>query len=155
VRRAFIGIVALLVLVSLGAVAYGAGVVPGTRDCVWRSVDEREYVRANEAVLESVPLSPRLRRAHATTWTHALSAPNGCLPLENGPPYNAFITTHVFVRQTGEPPLGYDPTLLGREWVRQNGLTRDVTYRKGSALLIVTNSDEGVLLRVDHRAYGP
>jgi hypothetical protein len=52
-------------------------------------------------------------------------------------------------------PLGYDPTLLGREWVRQSGLTRDWTYRKGPALLIVTNSDEGVLLRVDHRAYGP
>jgi hypothetical protein len=152
-RRAFIGTIALLALSVLAVAAYGAGFVPGTEGCVWRSVDERSYVRANEAVLRSVPLHPRLRRAHATTWNHGIPASNKCLPFENSPPYGAFLTTHVFVRPAGDRPLGFDARVLGREWTRISGLSSEQTYRRGTALLSVTNNDEGVLLRVDHRAY--
>jgi hypothetical protein len=153
-RRVFIGIVVLPTLCALGAVAYGAGVVPGTEGCVWRSVDERSYVRANEAVLRSVPLHSRLRRAYATTWNYGIPASNKCFPFyENSPPYSAFITTHVFVRHAGNPPLGFDARVLGPEWTRTSGLSSEQTYRSGTALLSVTNNDEGVLLRVDHRAY--
>jgi hypothetical protein len=154
VRRAFIGSAALLALCAATAVAYGVGVVPGSDGCVWRSVDERAYVGANEGVLRSLALPPRLRRAHAATWTHAVSSPNSCLPFyENGPPYSAFITTHVFVRSAGEPPLGFHAPALGRQWVRQWAATKELAYRKGPARLGVTIDDDSVLLSVDHRAY--
>jgi hypothetical protein len=114
-RRVFAGIVVLVALSAVAVVGCSAGLVPGTEGCVWRSVDEREYVRANEAVLRSIPLHPRLRRAHANTWNHGIPAPNKCLPFENSPPYEAFITTHVFVRPAGELPIGFDPGVLGPE----------------------------------------
>jgi hypothetical protein len=149
-----IGTFALLAASALAVVAYGEGRLPGAEDCVWRSVDEREYVRANEAVLRSIPLDPRLRRAYATTWTHAVPASNKCLPFyENGPPYSAFMTTHVFVRRRGEPPTGFDRRVLGREWMLQFVAGDHMTFRKGRALLSVGVSDDSVLLRVDHRAY--
>jgi hypothetical protein len=152
-RRVFAGIVVLVALSAVAVVGCSAGLVPGTGGCIWRSVDEREYVRANEAILRSIPLHPRLRQTHANTWNHGIPASNKCLQFENSPPYDRFITTYVFVRQQGEPPLGFDPTVLGREWVRQGGLGRDMTYRMGDASLRVSNHDEGVLLAVDHRAY--
>ena len=152
-RRVYAGIVVLVALSAVAVVGCSAGLVPGTEGCVWRSVDERAYVRANEAVLRSIPLHPRLRRAHATTWNHGIPASNKCLPFENSPPYSAFITTHVFVRPPGELPIGFDASVLGPEWVRGDGATLEQTYRRGTALLVVTNTDEGVLLAVDHRAY--
>jgi hypothetical protein len=152
-RRVLIGAAAVPLFLVLAVIAYGAGVLPGTESCVWRSVDERAYVRANEAVLRSIPLHPRLRRAHATTWNHGIPASNKCLPFENSPPYGAFITTYVFVRPAGEPPIGFDSRVLGREWVRGSALTHEQTYRRGAARLSVTNDHDGVLLAVDHRAY--
>jgi hypothetical protein len=154
-RRVFAGIVVLVALSAVAVVGCSAGLVPGTEGCVWRSVDKRAYVRANEAVLRSIPLHPRLRRAHTTTWNHGIPASNKCLPYENSPPYGAFITTYVFVRAAGEPPIGFDPTVLRGEWVWQGGAGRDMTYRSGEASLSVTNNDDGVLVAVDHRAYAP
>jgi hypothetical protein len=154
VRRLSVAALGLASLLGVAAVAYAAGFVPGTEGCVWRSVDKSAYVRANEAVLRSLPLSPRLRAAHANTWSHAIPASNKCLPFyENAPPYSAYITTYVFVRKPGDAPLGFDASLLDGEWVAQGGVARDKTYSRGSASLNVTTSDEGVLLRVDHRAY--
>jgi hypothetical protein len=153
-RRVLIATFALLAVSALAVVAYGQGRLPGAEDCAWRSVDEREYVRANEAVLRSIPLPPHLRGAYATTWTHAVPASNKCLPFyENGPPYGAFMTTHVFVRRGGEPPIGFDRRVLGREWMLQFVAGNGMTFRKGPALLSVAISDDSVLLRVDHRAY--
>jgi hypothetical protein len=152
-RRVFAGIVILVALCAIAVVGCSAGLVPGTEGCVWRSVDERAYIRANEAVLRSIPLHPRLRRAHANTWNHGIPAQNKCFPFyENGPPYSSFITTHVFVRPPGALPIGFDATSLGREWVRGSGLGPSQTYRRGPAQLVVSNTDEGVLLAVDHRA---
>jgi hypothetical protein len=148
-RRVFAGIVVLVALSAVAVVGCSAGLVPGADGCAWRSVDKREYVRANEAVLRSIPLHPRLRRAHVNTWNHGLPASNKCLPFENSPPYDAFVTTHVFVRPAGELPIGFDPTVLGPEW--QRGLGDN--YRSGTAMLSVTNTDDGLLLAVDHRAY--
>ena len=154
-RRVFAGIVVLVGLSAVAVVGCSAGLVPGTDGCVWRSVDKRAYVRANEAVLRSIPLHPRLRRAHATTWNHAIPATNKCLPYENSPPYGAFITTYVFVRPAGDPPIGFDPTVPRREWAWEGGAGRDMAYRRGHAVLRVTNSDDSVLLAVDHRARAP
>jgi hypothetical protein len=153
-RRVFAGIVVLVAVSAVAVVGCSAGVVPGTEGCVWRSVDEAQYVRANEAVLRSIPLHPRLRRAYSTTWNHGIPAQNKCLPFyENSPPYSAFVTTHVFVRPAGELPIGFDAGVLGPEWSRESVLSPDQTYRRGTARLSVTNGDESVLLRVDHRAY--
>jgi hypothetical protein len=152
-RRVLAGIVVLVALSAIAVVGCSAGVLPGTEGCVWRSVDKRSYVRANEAVLRSIPLHPRLRRAHANTWNHGIPAQNKCLPFENSPPYDAFITTYVFVRPAGDPPLGFDASVLGPEWSPESVLSPDQTYRRGTARLSVTNHDEGVQLSVDHRAY--
>jgi hypothetical protein len=154
VKRLAVAAVGLASLAGVAAVAYAGGFLPGTDGCVWRSVDKGFYVRANEAVLRSLPLTPRLRAAHANTWSHGIPASNKCLPFyENAPPYSAFITTYVFVRKPGDAPLGFDVSLLGPEWVPVNVLGNDKTFRRGLASLNVTTSDEGVLLRVDHRAY--
>jgi hypothetical protein len=153
-RRIFIGTVGLLTLAALAIAGCTAGVVPGTEGCVWRSVDERAYVRANEAVLRSIPLHPRLRAAYSATWNHGVPAQNPCLPFyENSPPYSAFVTTHVFVRPAGELPIGFDVSVLGPEWSPESVLSPDQTYRRGTARLSVTNHDEGVRLSVDHRAF--
>lgn len=149
-RRVFAGIVVLVALSALAVVGCSAGVFPGTEGCVWRSVDEREYVRANEAVLRSIPLHPRLRRTHVNTWNHGIPAPNKCIQAENSPPYSAFVTTYVFVRPAGELPIGFDASVLGSDWVREGF---GDTYRKGTARLTIDNDGEGVLLAVDHRAY--
>ncbi len=119
-KRAAIVIAAILAVLAGLAATYAGGHVPGIDACVLRSVDEDAYVRANTAVLRSLPLPRTLREAHANTWTHAISASNACLPFENAPPYSSFITTWVFVREAGDPPLGLDPSVLGGEWVRRS-----------------------------------
>lgn len=153
-RRVFAGIVVLVALSAVAVVGCSAGLFPGTEGCVWRSVDEREYVRANEAVLRSIPLHPRLRRAYSTTWNHPMPAPNKCIQAENSPPYSAYVTTHVFVRSAEEPPLGFDVGVLGPEWQPWgSGLSNERSFRRGTALLRVSNGDEGFLLSVDHRKF--
>jgi hypothetical protein len=152
-RRVLAGIVVLVALCAVAVVGCSAGLVPGTKGCVWRSVDGPAYVRANEAVLRSIPLHPRLQRAYSTTWNHGIPASNKCLPFENSPPYEAFITTHVFVRPAGELPIGFDASVLGPEWSQESVLSPHQTYRRGTARLSITNHDEGVRLSVDHRAF--
>jgi hypothetical protein len=154
-KRVALGTVTFVALAAIAAAAYARGIVPWTDGCVLRSVDERAYVRNNEAVLRRLPLPPALREAHANTWSHPIPATNKCLPFyENGPPYSAFVTTHVFLREPGEPPIGLDVRVLGREWVRELvGAGPEMTFRKGDARLHVTTTDEGLLLSVDYRGY--
>jgi hypothetical protein len=153
--RVVLASVTVVALAAIAAAAYARGFVPGTAGCVLRSVDEGAYVRGNEAVLRALPLPPALREAHANTWTHPIPATNKCLPFfENGPPYSAFVTTHVFLREAGEPPLGLDVRVLGRRWRRETiGAGPEMTFRKGPARLHVSMTDDGLLLSVDHRGY--
>lgn len=149
-KRAAMGIAAVAASLATLAAAYAGGHLPGARGCVLRSVDEEQYVRRNEAVLRSLPLPLALRAAHVNTWTHAISAPNACLPFENGPPYSSFITTYVFARQ--DRPLGVDPNVLRGQWIpRSFGAGSERSYCNGPASLRVNVSDEALLLSVDHR----
>ncbi len=151
-KRAAAAVVVLTVLPAVLAAAYVGGHVRGTDGCVLRSVDEDEYIRGNEAVLRSLPLPVALREAHTNTWTHGITAINACVPVENGPPYSSFITTWVFVRGPRDPPAGLDPSLLSGEWVvRSFGAGHEQSYCKGGASLVVSSTDDGLLLRVDHR----
>ena len=148
-RIAFV-ILALPTLVSVAAVAYGRGLVPGTNHCVLLSVDKRGYLARNEAVFRTIPLPSYLRKAYSTTWTHAIPAHNQCLPAENGPPYRAYLTTRVYVGKH----LGFDDSLLRGKWARgEAGDVHTLLFRRGDASLTVTTTDEGVLLTVDSRGY--
>jgi hypothetical protein len=150
VKRIVLVIVALLALVSVAAVAYGRGIVPGTNHCVLLSVDKREYLARNEAVFRAIRLPSYLREAYSTTWTHAIPAHNQCLPTENGPPYSAYLTTWVYV---GEH-LGFDERILRGRWApAAAGDVHTANFRRGDASLTVTTTAEGVLLTVDSRGY--
>jgi hypothetical protein len=69
------------------------------------------------------PIRPRTQRA-------GTPAKYPCLPNENGPPYDAYTTSHVFLPAKGRRPLGFDSRILGPEWVSQTGGLR----RKRSAV---------------------
>lgn len=138
----------VVLMVTLG-VASVQGLIPGTSGCRLRSVDEKAYVAANEAVLRTIPLPRYLRDAYSTTWTHAQSAGDSCLPLENGPPYSAFVTTHVYVG----PHLGFDNRILRGRWISVGGDGSSSTYRRGRARLTVTATSGDVLISIDHHAY--
>jgi hypothetical protein len=149
-RRTVLVLAVLAAVASIVALGYARGVLPGTDGCVLRSVDEREYVAGNEAVLRTLPLPRYLRAAYSTTWTHAVPAHNQCLPIENGPPYGAYVTTRVY---TG-PRLGFDESVLRGLWVRaDSGDVHTASFRRGGASLAVTTTAEGVLVSVDYRGY--
>jgi hypothetical protein len=150
VKRIVLVIVALAAFAPIAAGAYVRGLLPGTNRCVLRSVDRREYVAGNEALFRTIPLPRYLREAYSNTWTHAIPAHNQCLPLENGRPYSAYITTRVYVG----PRLGFDEKILRGRWVRAAaGDVNTSTFRRGEASLAVTTTDESVLLTVDYRSY--
>ena len=58
-------ILALPTLVSVAAVAYGRGLVPGTNHWALLSVDKRGYLARNEAVFRTIPLPSYLRKAYS------------------------------------------------------------------------------------------
>jgi hypothetical protein len=119
-------LVALIAVAALAAVAYASGVIPGTERCVWRSVDKDSYVARNEAVFATIRL-------------------------QNGPPYEAYVTWHVFVQPLGQYPRGYDRRLLGPKWISQNGGLSGESFRRGQASLYITSTDEATSFSVDHR----
>jgi hypothetical protein len=140
----------VIVLVGVAAVAYTQGLIPGTTGCVLRSVDKREYVAANEAVFRTIRLPSLLREARINTWHHGIPAPNKCIPIENGPPYSSYITTYVYSAEAVGRPVGLDPRVL-RGWTRDS--VGNSNYHRGTATLYVDTTEEGVLLRIDHRGY--
>jgi hypothetical protein len=152
-RRVVLGLLGLTALIGVVGGAFAGGAVPGSRGCVLRSVDEREYVARNEALFATIPLPRHVAEAHANTWTHGIPAQNKCFPWsENGPPYEAFVTTRVYLREPGGPPLGFDQRVLrGRWFLEPNSPLDGGNFRRGAASLNVDTSDEGFLLRIDHR----
>jgi hypothetical protein len=149
-RATVLAIPALLIL--LGA-AYVQGAVPGTSGCALRSVDKSEYVAQNDAVFSTIRLPRYLRAASMTTYSIATPAKNACLPLENSPPYEAYITWHVFLPGKGQTKLGFDRRMLGPKWVSQLGGPTDETFRRGRASLYVTHTNEATSFAVDYRGY--
>jgi hypothetical protein len=152
VKRIPLVVVALAALAAVAAVAYVRGAIPGTDACVLRSVDKEKYVAGNDAVFRSLRLPPWLRERRANTWVHAVSAHNSCLPSEDegSRPYGAFISTYVFLRKPGGPPIGFDERIL-RGWTRQPNA--EASFRRGLASLTVSNTSDGVLLGIDYRAF--
>ena len=140
----------------LSVVSYASGVIPGTEGCVLRSVDKESYVAENEAVFSTIRLPDYLREATTNTYSVGIPAMHSCLPNENGPPYEAYVTWHVFIQPLGEYPRGFDRRLLGPEWISQNGgLSRGEGFRRGQASLYISTSDEATSFSVDHRGYEP
>jgi hypothetical protein len=155
-KRAAAAFVALIALLTAGAVSYASGVIPGTEGCVLRSVDKESYVAENEAVFSTIRLPDYLREATTNTYSVGIPAMHSCLPNENGPPYEAYVTWHVFIQPLGEYPRGFDRRLLGPEWVSQNGgLSHSEAFRRGQASLYISTSDEATSFSVDHRGYEP
>ena len=126
--------------------------MPGSRGCVFRSVDEREYVARNEALFATIPLPRHVAEAHANTWTHGIPAQNKCFPFgANGPPYAAFITTRVYLRKPGGPPLGsMHARFAGAGFPNPTHRSTGELLPRGASLT-VDPTDEGFLLRIDHR----
>jgi hypothetical protein len=156
VKRVVHGVVGLVVLAVIAAVVFVRGAVPGTKGCVLRSVDRQKYVAGNEAVFRTLRLPRWLREAHANTWVQGVSAQNSCLPIEDtgGKPYGAYITTYVFLRKPGGPPIGFDERILRGQWTRlPNMATTTAGFRRGLAWLTVSTTNEGVLLNIDYRGY--
>ena len=153
-KRVLATLVALVVLVAVVAASYGSGVIPGTDGCTLRGVDKDSYVAENEKVFATIELPDYLRKTTTNTYSVGIPAMNSCLPNENGPPYEAYVTWHVFVQPAGQYPRGYDRRLLGPGWVSQNGgLSGDESFRRGQASLYVATTDEATSFSVDHRAY--
>ena len=149
-KRVAVISVALVALIVTGGAAYVQAIVPGTSGCTLTSVDERAYVAGNEAVFRTITLPRGLTERYSTTWTHAVPATDKCVPLENGPPYDAFVTTRVYVGSH----LGFDERILRRDgWMPQAFTLSMSSFRRGTASIAVTRTGESVLLAVDHRAY--
>jgi hypothetical protein len=155
VKRAAAGFVALAALLAIAAISYAAGVVPGTNGCAWRSVDEEPYVAENEAVFSTIRLPRYLRDAEANRYSIGMPAKDACLPFENGPPYEAYVTSHVFLPAEGQRPLGFDRRILGPDWVSQWGGPSEESFRRGRASLYVRFTADATSFSVDHRGYDP
>jgi hypothetical protein len=146
-------LLAIPAVLILLAAAYVQGAVPGTSGCVLRSVDKSDYVAQNDAVFSTIRLPRYLRAARTTTYSTGIPAGDACLPLENSPPYEDFITWHVFLPRKGQPVLGFDRRMLGPKWVSQLGGPTDETFRRGTASLYVTHTNEATSFAVDYRGY--
>ena len=152
-KRVLIASLSVVALACVTGVAFVGGAVPGVDGCVLRSVDKDRYVAENEALFSTIPIPPYLREANQTAYSVGIPAQDACLPFENGPPYDAYITWHVYTRKPGElHPLGYDRSLLRGAWVSQLSGGPDQTFRRGQASLYVHYSDEAVSFAVDHQA---
>lgn len=153
-RRVVLGILGLAALIGVVGGAFVSGAVPGSRGCVFRSVDEREYLARNEALFATIPLPRHVAEAHVNTWTHGIPAQNKCFPFgQNGPPYEAFVTTRLYLREAkpGVLPLGFDQRVLrGRWFLEPNSTLNGGNFRRGAASLVVDPTDDGFLLRIDH-----
>jgi hypothetical protein len=152
-KRVVVAVLGVGALACITALAFVGGAIPGIDGCMLRSVDKREYVAENEAVFSTIPIPPLLSEANETTYSVGITAMDACLPLENGPPYDRYITWHVYTQDPGGRPIGFDRRVLGREWVSQLGGPHEETFRRGRASLYVHFSDEAVSLGVDNRAH--
>jgi hypothetical protein len=152
-KRVAAAIVPLVVLPAAAAAAFAGGIIPGIDGCVLRSVEKDDYVAQNEAVFSTIRVPRYQREATTNTYSVGIPAQDSCLPNENGPPFASYVTWHVFIQPLGQYPRGFDRRSLGPAWVSQSGGAIDETFRRGTASLYVTTTDEATSFAIDHRAY--
>jgi len=136
------------------ALALTPGCSRGVGGCTLASVDEAAYVKQNEAVLRTVPVPPAARRINS--YSIGIPSLDACFPGENGPPYSAYDTWHVY-----RPPSSWGPNATSRffrrelasKWSGEASSGSDVTFRRGLALLYVRVSPGTFALSIDYRGY--
>jgi len=150
----------LVLAAATTALAGGWWVAGGDVGCRGRSVDEAEYVRANEAVLRELQLYPSAPLVNS--YSIGQTASDSCIPFaENGPPYEGFTTTWIYRLPPGATRTEvidfYDKQVLD-DWdqaiVRRGSHNCEVSYTRGPAILYISAcSSEGMLtITVDHDA---
>jgi hypothetical protein len=146
-------------VVGLTIVVVAAGSADRRR-CVLRSVNKSAYVAANERVFKTVPVPRRARRVN--TYSIGIPSPDACFPRENGPPYSAYGTWHVYEIPRGRTTsslLGFYRRRLSQTWQLRMSMPAEATFRRGAASLhvAVTRRERQrpayLLLNVDHAGY--
>jgi hypothetical protein len=159
-RMAALVVACLAAAIAAGTVGAAFGVAPFDAGfpCRLRSVDEAAYVRANEAVLQSIPVYPGARRVN--TFSTGQPASDACLPQENSPPYEGFTTTHLYEFASGtetEKVIAFYDRKLVPAWSPGTARTADyptceVSYNQGDVHLAVLACRASLELRLDHDA---
>jgi hypothetical protein len=148
------------VTVSLAVVTWLTGCADKSASgCRFRSVDKAQYVAENEALLRGVPVYPGSKLID--TSSAGQPAPNSCLPRENSPPYDHFVTERRYWSPSGTPRgtiiLFYRKALVPKWQLRAWSATEppwDSTFRRGPAMLYVAEEGETVWsIGVDHDVY--
>lgn len=118
------------------------------------SVDEQAYVAHNEAVIRSVPQYPGA--VLVNSYSIGVPRPGGLN--ENGPPYSAFDTWHIY---QVSPPVPVQAVIRHFEnlpgWAvsaRVGNPINQVTLRKRDGLIYVVVSKSGYEVSVDYDGYG-
>lgn len=133
--RSLLPFAAVVALVALALAGCGA-----------RSVNEASYVAENEQVLRSIPAYGSVTPVN--DYSVGQPAPDR-LPWQgdNGPPYDAYVTAHVFqvphgvtCRRVGD---WYRRELPRHGWRWISGYPRDASYVRGHASVHVSCSGSG------------
>ena len=133
-----------------------AGIVVGLTGCT-QSVNEATYVRENEQVLRRIPIYGDA--GQIGEYSVGQPAPGGSVwGKENGPPYDAYSTTHAFrvPRASTCARVGdwYRRELPRRGWRWISGYPSDASYVHGHALVSISCSGRSsratFFLKVDH-----
>lgn len=99
-RRRAVSLVSAVALPTVTVALCITSTALSTPACRIRSVNEKEYVAANRAILDRLPVYPSAKRM--TTYSIPQTATDSCLPTENGPPYDAYWTYDTYTL----PPKG-------------------------------------------------
>jgi hypothetical protein len=145
-------------LLAAGCGGNGGGKAAG--GCRLRSVDKAAYVARNEAILRTIPVYPGSKLIEI--YSAGQPAPNACLPFENGPPYDEFVTYHRYLKPNtiprGEIVRFYRKALAPKWQLRGYTVTEplppfDSTFRHGYAGLSVSEGDTGWTINVNYDVY--
>jgi hypothetical protein len=152
---------AVVVAAAVSMAVVGCGGDRGGLGCVLRSVDEAAYVAKNEEVFAELPVLPRSK--FVNTFSIGQPAPHPCIPTENSPPYDAFVTTHVYRSLNDRPPgavvrfyrrqLAPTWKLVAYSLPPPGRPPADGTFRRGAASVYVAEYQGGWEISVDHGAY--
>jgi hypothetical protein len=131
----------------------------GIAACDVPSVEKAPYVAKNEVILRSIPVYP----GSTLVRDDSSGVPTGKCPIENSPPYGSYVTERVY-STGGFVPKGriirYYRKVLARDWHLQGHTATgpgqpliDSSFRRGHALLGITQMDTGWQVVVDYNAY--
>jgi len=109
--------------------------------CRLRSVDQASYVAQNMRILQTLPRAPHTQIS--ATSSYGQSAPDACIPHENGPPYKGFMTIRRYTMLSGTTAKAtiswYARRLPTYGWtlVSGNAAVGFLTFHRGFASLAV------------------